>query len=204
MENGHPLANDLRRQQTIDPNNVVAYLLDVWTEGDFVKGYVRGSNLPIGEAFNQDLLDGFIPAWSLRALGRIEETRNGAEVKGINIITYDRVYYPSHPEAYTDGIVSESVTDSGIILPKTPMPKRDKLVEENGIIVPIVNQQIIDCINQESMNFKTIKESFDVLYNDIKLINGGTQVQLTDRVGGIFICNLESHIHNEIMRYCNR
>ena len=206
-ENGHPLVKDLARQQTIDPNNVVAYIKDIWTEGYLIKAYVRGSNLPIGEAFDLDLRDGYIPAWSLRALGTVEETHRRAEVKNINIITWDRVFYPSHPEAYTDGIVNESTmytTNNRNINLRTPNPNSNKIVDESGIFTPITNQAVMDYIKQESANFKMIKESFNVLYDDIKLINNGTQVQLTDKVGGIFICNLESHIHNEIMRYCNR
>ena len=73
------MSKDLVRQQTIDPNNVVAYFLKLWTDGDYIMGNFRGSNLAIGEAFDQDLRDGFLPAWSLRALGGIEETARGAE-----------------------------------------------------------------------------------------------------------------------------
>jgi hypothetical protein len=88
MENGHPMSKDLARQQTIDPDNIVSYLLKLWTDGDFIHGNVRGSNLAIGEAFDQDLRDGFLPAWSLRALGSIENTNRGAEVRGIKVITW--------------------------------------------------------------------------------------------------------------------
>lgn len=204
MENGHPMSKDLTRQQTIDPDNVVSYLLKVWTEGDFIHGIVRGSNLAIGEAFDQDLRDGFLPAWSLRALGSIETTARGAEVKGIKIITWDRVYYPSHPEAYTTGIVSES----GSLLtrtPITPIPKVDNSMNENGLLSPIVNQQVIDYIQQESCNFKTIKEQFDVFYDSIELVNEGSQVQLTDKNNGrVYRVLVEDYIHNEIMDYCNR
>jgi hypothetical protein len=203
MENGHPMSKDLIRQQTIDPNNVVSYLTKVWVEGDFIHGYVRGSNSAIGEAFDQDLRDGFLPAWSLRALGAIENTSRGAEVKGVKIITWDRVYYPSHPEAYTVGIVSES-TASGILLPKTPIPKADKSMNEEGLLAPIVNQQVIDYIKSESCNLKTIEEQFDVFYDSIKLINEGSQVQLTDKNNGsIYIVAVENYIHNEIMDYCS-
>lgn len=202
-ENGHPMNKSIERQQTIDPNNVVAYFLNIWTEGDLIKAYFKGSNLPIGEAFDQDLRDGYIPAWSLRALGSLEETPEGAKVKNIRIITWDRVYYPSHPEAYTDGIVSES----GIVLPnknlRTPNPKSNENMDKNGMIIPVTNESVINYIKEESANFKMIKESFDLLYDNIKLINEGTQVQLTSPTGDIFICNLENHIHNEIMRYCN-
>lgn len=195
-ENGHPLSKELVRQQTIDPEKTVAIFLKLWTEGNFIKATFRGTNDARGEEFNQDLLDGFSPSWSLRALGTIKNTSKGAEVKGIKVITWDRVIYPSHPRAYTDGIVSESgiwTPDSNNIV----IPEDDK-----GILIPITNESVISYIKAESANFKLIKESYDLLYDDIKLINRGTQVQLTDRAGGIFVVNLENYIHDEIMNDC--
>lgn len=205
-ENGHPMSKDLVRQQTIDPNNVVAYFLKLWTDGDYVMGQFRGSNLPIGEAFDQDLRDGFKPAWSLRALGGIEETSRGAEVKGVKLITWDRVYYPSHPEAYTQRLVNESAesyTDSDIWTPNTPTPKGDSKLLESGIIEPITNQSVIDYIKTESCNFKTICNEFEVLYDDIRLVDEN-KVQLSNSsTGNIFVVQLEQYIQDELMNYCN-
>lgn len=195
-ENGHPLSKELVRQQTIDPEKTVAIFLKLWTEGNFIKATFRGTNDSRGEEFNQDLLDGFSPSWSLRALGTIQNTGRGAEVKGIKIITWDRVIYPSHPRAYTDGIVSESAgintEGSNIWLPEN----------DPGRLIPITNESVLNYIKSESANFKTIKESYDLLYDDIELINRGTQVKLTDRAGGIFVVNLENYIHDEIMNDC--
>ena len=195
-ENGHPLSKELVRQQTIDPEKTVAIFLKLWTEGNFIKATFRGTNDARGEEFNQDLLDGFSPSWSLRALGTIQNTGRGAEVKGIKIITWDRVIYPSHPRAYTDGIVAESAgiatEGSNIWLPEN----------DPGRLIPITNESVLNYIKSESANFKTIKESYDLLYDDIELINRGTQVKLTDRAGGIFVVNLENYIHDEIMNDC--
>ena len=196
-ENGHPLSKELVRQQTIDPEKTVAIFLKLWTEGNFVKATFQGTNDARGEEFNKDLLCGFSPSWSLRALGTIQNTGRGAEVKGIKVITWDRVIYPSHPRAYTDGIVSESAgvgvnSDSNVFLEKN----------DKGILIPITNESVINYIKSESANFKAIKESYDLLYDDIELINRGTQVKLTDRSGGIFVVNLESYIHDEIMNEC--
>jgi hypothetical protein len=198
-ENGHPLSKELVRQQTIDPEKTVAIFLKLWTEGNFVKATFQGTNDARGEEFNKDLLCGFSPSWSLRALGTIQNTTRGAEVKGIKVITWDRVIYPSHPRAYTDGIISESgnlvnTNESNIWLPEN----------DPGRLIPITNQSVINYIKSESANFKTIKESYDLLYDDIELINRGTQVKLTDRAGGIFIVNLETYIHDEIMNECLR
>ena len=196
-ENGHPLSKELIRQQTIDPEKTVAIFLKLWTEGNLIKANFMGTNDARGEEFNKDLLCGFSPSWSLRALGTIQNTARGAEVKGIKIITWDRVIYPSHPRAYTDGIISESAGigtngDSNVFL------------EENdkGLLIPITNKSVINYIMSESANFKTIKESYDLLYDNIELINRGTQVKLTDKAGGIFVINLESYIHDEIMNDC--
>ncbi len=188
-ENGHPLSKDLVRQQTIDPNNCSVIFTKFWTDGDLVMGNFFGTYNALGEEFNKELVYGLSPSFSMRALGTIKNTNRGAEVKGIKLITYDRVIYPSHNKAYTHGVVSEG---------------SNLLLEENdkGTLIPITNQSVIDYIKEESCNIKQIRESFDLLYDDIKLINNKSQVQLTDRAGGVFIVNLENYIHNEIIGAC--
>lgn len=198
-ENGHPLSKELIRQQTIDPEKTVAIFLKLWTEGNFIKALFRGTNDARGEEFNQDLLDGFSPSWSLRALGTIQNTNRGAEVKGIKVITWDRVIYPSHPRAYTDGIVSES----GIWLPNNKDANNIVIPEDDkGRLIPFNTESVLNYIKTESANINLIKEKFDLFYDDIEVINRGTQVKLTDRAGGIFVVNLESYIHDEIMNDC--
>lgn len=188
-ENGHPLSKDLVRQQTIDPNNCSVIFTKFWTDGDLVMGNFFGTYNALGEEFNKELMYGLSPSFSMRALGTIKNTNRGAEVKGVKLITYDRVIYPSHNKAYTHGVVSEG---------------SNLLLEENdrGTLIPITNLSVIDYIKEESCNIKQIRESFDLLYDDIKLINNKSQVQLTDRAGGVFIVNLENYIHNEIIGAC--
>ena len=190
-ENGHPLSKDIQRQSQIDPNNTVAIFLKLWTEGNFIKAYARGTNNAKGEEFNQDLLDGFTPAWSLRALGSIVNTGRGAEVKNPKLITWDRVIYPSHPRAYTQGIVSES---SSIVLPK----------DNSGMLIPITNNQVIDYIKHESANVRQVMETFEIFYDNIELVNErfNPQVKLTSKTGNIYVINLETYLQNEIQNYC--
>ena len=107
-ENGHPISKDLTRQQTIDPNNCVVVYTKFWTDGDLVMANYFGTYNSLGEEFDKELRNGMSPSFSLRALGTIKNTGRGAEVKGIKLITYDRVIYPSHDKAYTHKLVSES------------------------------------------------------------------------------------------------
>lgn len=194
-ENGHPMSKDLSRQQTIDPNNTVAVFTKLWTDGEFVMGRFMGDENSIGDAFDRELRKGRRPSWSLRALGTIKNTNRGAEVKNIKIITYDRVIYPSHDKAYTIGLVNESCD---MINESSNLVLQDN---DKGIVIPFNNEAVKNYIKEESANFKTIKESFDLLYDDIELINRGTQVRMRDRVGNSFVVNLESYIHDEIMDF---
>ena len=208
-ECGHPLSKDLARQQTIDAKLCCAQFLDLWTEGNNVMGRFKGTNNDLGEEFDMDLRDGCFPAWSLRALGTVDETSRGLEVKNLKLITYDNVIYPSHPGAYTKRIVSESTEELGDYTRRRP----EHVVTENagghtyvdngkGLLVPINNQSVIDYIKTESCSFHKIKESFDLLYETIVPIDNCTKIQMTDRFGSTIVVNLEDYIHNEIMDYC--
>lgn len=193
-ESGHPMSKDLTRQQTIDPSNVCAQFLKFWTEGKDVMATFKGTNNALGEFFNADLLDGCKPAWSLRALGSIENTRRGAEVRNLKIITYDHVIYPSHPGAYTTGIVNES----GMAISSIPAGKD----ATKSYILPFTNQSVIDYIKTESANIKLMRNYFDVLATTICMIDE-SHVSMTDADGNTLVMYLEDYIGNEIMNYCN-
>lgn len=190
-ELGHPLSNELVRQQVIDDSRTCAQFLKLWTEGDHVWARFRGTNNAFGAAFDADLKDGCKPAWSLRALGTLVNTARGAEVKNLKLITWDQVIYPSHPGAYTHRLVTES----------TNYEEENDIVAESAKIIPLTNQKVIDYIKSESANFKYIKENFDFMYDNIK-INENT-VELTTYEGDILVVNLERYISREIMNYAS-
>ncbi len=211
-ELGHPLSKELVRQQMIDDSRTCAQFLKLWTEGNKVMGRFRGTNNDFGEAFNKDLLDGCKPAWSLRALGTITQTDRGAEVRNLKVITWDQVIYPSHPSAYTQRIVSESAVVGEEDIKKTHLQKvyedylddneRTTSINENGILIPFNNKDVISYIKSESANIKYVQEQFDFAYDSIDITEDGSKVILTadcDRV----VVNLEQQIRNEIMNYCS-
>lgn len=200
---GHPLSNDLVVQQTIDPKLVCVKFLKVWVEGNLVKAQYKGTNNALGQEFDDNLRDGEKPAFSLRALGSIENIDGKAYVKNIKIITWDYVIYPSHKRAYTDKIVSEAAI---------ALPKKDIALYENQIIVPkndpgtIITltdsdaRTVLNRLQRESANLSTIVETFDGIYDRIDLLEGGNVV-LTDRYGDKISARLEDHVDNVIMDY---
>lgn len=196
-ECGHPSSKDIIRQQTVDPGNVQIKILKLWREGDLIKAYVCGTQNQLGEDFNNDILAGELPSYSLRALGVVETSSRGAEVKNIKIICWDRVIYPSHPEAYT----IRAVTESGIAIVQNKIYLKK---DDPGLIAPITNESVINYIKEQSCNIKAIKESFDIYYDSITLLPNKRSVQLNDKNGNIIIVNLESYIQNEIYDYAKR
>ena len=201
-EMGHPLSDDLVRQQTIDPKLVCVGFNKVWVEGNLVKARFRGTNNAYGEQFDLDLREGRKPAFSLRALGAIENVNGKAYVKGIKIITWDHVIYPSHKAAYTDNIVTESAMDG------SPLYENQLVVPSNdpGTIITLRESDartVISRLQRESANLDTILTTFDGIYDKISMVNENT-IMLTNAMGGKISVNLENHVQNLIMDYVTK
>lgn len=200
-EMGHPLSKDLQRQSTIDDTKTCARFLELWTVGKDVWGKFVGTNNKYGQAFDMDLKEGCKPAWSLRALGSIQQTRRGAEVRDLRVITWDNVIYPSHPGAYTQRILSEeTIMNEATIVNEAE--KNDMMGEP--LVIPYTNTDVISFIQAQSKNLKFVRECFDFVYNDITMNEAGTKVRLTTKEGDTLVVNLESYIHNELMEYADK
>ena len=207
-EMGHPLSKDLARQSVIDDKITCARFLTLWTEGKNIWARFKGTNNEYGRAFDLDLKEGCKPAWSLRALGSVVQTSRGAEVKNLRVITWDNVIYPSHPGAYTQRIVSESlaIANEAVTTGTTPTGKIITENDLNGVamITPIKNEQILNFLQEQSGNLKFIKECFDFVYKDIVVNERGTKVFLTTNEGETLVVPIESYIHNELMNYASK
>lgn len=206
-EAGHPSANDLARQQKIDPTLEQVWYTKLWMDGNYVKAHFRGTNNDLGKSFNDDLIDGQKPSFSLRALGTIMQERGKAYVRNIKIVTYDRVYFPSHPKAYTTKIISEGTNLQGqkyIYVPDKVREAGNIMIEEEGfqIITPITNSTVRDYIMAESGNLTTIINNFDTFYESITLSENGREVTLITKEYDRIVVPIERHIQNEIMDFC--
>ena len=196
---GHPLSDDLVRQQTIDPKLCCCRFNKVWIENNLIKGQFEATNTEYGKAFDQDLREGVKPAFSLRALGSIENIDGKAYVKGVKIITWDTVIFPSHKAAYMDKIVSESAIDG------TPIASNQVVVPKNdpGRIITLSStdaKTVINRLQRESANLDKIVNTFDGIMDNIMLIDEN-HIMLTSRFGEKITVNLENHIENLIMDY---
>ena len=212
-EYGHPCTSELSRQSVVDPKCMCVRFTKMWIEGNDIHANFKGTNTEYGKAFDADLREGVRPSFSLRALGSVEREKNGkCYVRNIRYVCHDVVIYPSHKRAYTTGLInaktenSSSVHESANLINGVNGPNymdyNSAEVFENGILIPIVNQQVVDYIKQESANVKSILSTFDTLYESAIIVNGGKQVQLQLNGGNKILVNLEQYIEDEILNYC--
>ena len=202
-EAGHPTDTSIIRQQTIAPDNTAVRYLKYWMDGPKWMAHYQGTYNALGEAVDKDLRHGYKPAFSMRALGSLENINGRNVVRDLKYITHDFVIYPSHPGAYTHGIVQESgsIERSSFQEAFKEMTKTGKATNKSSI-TPIYNEQVLSYIKSESANIKSILEQIDVFYESIAL--NGNNVSLTTKAGDIFVVNLESYIQNEIYDYCDK
>ena len=194
-EDGHPMDTSMVRQQTIDPTNRSARFLKMWMDGNDVWGQFIGSNTELGKAFDADLLEGQMPSWSLRALGSLENIHGRNVVRNLKMITYDRVIFPSHPGAYTKRVLSESAgvaNINGMTIDQ---------INESGILIPIINADVVSYLKSESANLKSVLDQISCLYETVQLVDKN-HVRLVTEAGDVIVINLEQHIKNEIEDYC--
>lgn len=205
---GHPSSTELSIQSVINPLLCSVKYKKIWIEGNEIHANFCGTNNEHGRAFNADLMDGDKPSFSLRALGSVDRERNGkCYVRNIRIITWDRVIFPSHKRAYMQGLITSK--NEAAVLESTgynndayEMTNGRRALTE-GVVIPIINQQVVDYIKQESANVKSIINTFETLYESAIICGNGKQVQLNLANGeGKIVVNLEQYIQDEIMNYC--
>lgn len=202
-EAGHPMATDLRRQSTIDPDNIQVMYTKFWMDGNLVKGNFMGTFNALGEEFDKSLRFGCKPSFSLRALGTIKNENGKAYVRNLKLITYDRVIYPSHIKAYTDKIISESVEiDNEVIT----IPRGNEVYVKEGyqLVSPINNKSVVDYILQESSNLNTIINNFDTFYESIDVSKDGRCVTLVDKNYDTIVIPVEDYVRRSIMDFCDK
>ena len=197
-EAGHPTSKDLTVQQTVNPNNRNHLILRLWTDDRMVRGRIRAAATRVGDDFHRSVIDGTTPAFSLRALGSIENTRNGAEVRNLKLITYDFVIFPSHATAYGDTVKIGDQVDTAV---QTESSRIFLNESDNGLLIPVTEKSITKFVTEQSKNIKNVVESFELLYDTIELLPNKRQVKIGLGESSMIV-SLEESVQNEIMDYC--
>lgn len=206
-EAGHPTDTSIIRQQTIAPDNTAVRYLEFWMNGPKWMTKYQGTYNDLGEAVDCDLRHGYRPAFSMRALGSLENINGRNVVRDLKYITHDFVIYPSHPGAYTTRVLGESANMSDTIQESAfckefEAKEKAKIATRKQAVIPIYNEQVMSYIKAESKNVKSVLEQFECFYESVQIDEKANRVILKAKYGDTFVVNLETHIQNEIMSFC--
>jgi hypothetical protein len=208
-EAGHPLDKTLARQSKVDPQCEQVWYKKLWMEGDLIKAHFRGTNNDLGRSFNDDLKDGQLPSFSLRALGSLVNENGRMTVRNMQMVAYDRVYFPSHPGAYTTKIITtESAGEKEIYIPKYFEAKKEEIqsiqeagnsVESPNVVTPLTQDEVNNFILSESTNLRNVINQFDIFYESIEVNPNMRSVTMTTRLGDKIYLSLETAVSREII-----
>lgn len=220
-EAGHPTDTSLARQSKVDPTLEQVWYLKLWMDGNFVKGRFTGTSNELGKSFNEDLRRGQRPSFSLRAVGSLVNENGRMTVRKMQMITYDRVYFPSHSKAYTSHIVT---TESalGFQAPcKTYKINEDnyfyakageiqKIAEagnvvdvDTDLITPLTQSEMNSYLISESSRIESVLNTFDVLYESMSLDPLMKTVTMKTKYGDTISVYLEQAVQKEILTGVN-
>lgn len=214
-EAGHPMDKSLQRQTKIDPTLEQVWYKKLWMDGNYVKAWFRGTNNELGRSFNDDLKDGQKPSFSLRAVGSLVNENGRMTVRKMQMITYDRVYFPSHSKAYTTALVTSESTmheaqqylkinkDSYYHYKENEINditvRGNDVTMNESVTIPITQKQVSNYLVNESANIKSAMDVFDVLYESMELSPDGSEVTMKLTNGDTIHLCLEDAIRKEIL-----
>lgn len=193
-ENGHPVPMtgqvSMQRIMSIDPNNISHKILNFQWVGD-TRVYsdvetVDDIDGP-GARFARNIMQGFEPAFSVRALVPQRKNQDGSiDVTGPGrVITYDRVFLPSHTEAYRDTTVDV---------------KRVVTAPTYQVLMESLMGDLTNFAMENSENVKSVLDGTQPVMESAMVDEKGILSVATESSGRLFIPT-EKRISHEIANY---
>lgn len=144
------------RIQNVPPAKRTFKIMNPKLSGNLLQGRIQSAQTEIGIGFAKEILAGWTPSFSCRAIATLKLVDNKPTVDVRRLITYDSVWYPSHKEAHA---ISTVKPVSKII--KTYTESVNDIKEKiNDVMIPL--KEILESVGKTDVNTQMILESFDL------------------------------------------
>lgn len=154
-------------------------ILSIDTTRSGVDGWIETTPLGMGQEFAASIVCGQEPAFSLRALARINKTQSGDQLINTQprVITYDAVVLPSHQIAYRDtskpitinnGQEDRIVRESFDIFNSSELPD---VIPNKDNSFKLTLESLNSFIAMESTNIKMISDQFEISTESLNVTN---------------------------------
>lgn len=126
--------------------------------GNLLTARIQSAQGTVGESFGKEVLAGWIPQFSLRAIAHMVSRHGKPYVIVKRLITYDAPWYPSHKIAHATSspqVHAETFTESAH---ESSLENAQDYI--NGVMVPL--KEILMDVGRSDVNANAIMEAFDL------------------------------------------
>lgn len=201
-ENGHPITDDIKRVTSYDPNNLSHRILDYELSGNLLYGTIETlADKGPGKSFMYHILQGLEASFSLRALAALTKKGDTTYITSKPfIVTYDRVIFPSHKEAYMDTSAPIQLSESANCL-FNDFDNHDKSTDLSGdVAIKLMEESVMNYILEEDANAKDIISFFDCATESAMLSSDKKSIILKNE-SNRFIVPISEYIREETSAY---
>jgi hypothetical protein len=145
------------RMQTVPPKYRCFKIMKPRIVGDLLQAKVQSSQTDIGIGWGKEILAGWLPSFSLRAIASLKLMNGKPTVVARRVITYDSVWYPSHERAHA---ISAPRVVSKKINAFTESVKDGVQSAVEAVIIPL--KEILESVGTKDVNTQMIMETFDL------------------------------------------
>jgi hypothetical protein len=150
------------RIQDVPPKYRAFKIMNPKLVGNVLTAKIQSAQGEIGESFAKEVLAGWIPQFSLRAIAHMVSRHGKPYVIAKRVITYDAPWYPSHAVAHmtsTPEVHTKSFTESV----HTALESAVDYI--NGVMIPL--SEILEDVGRTDVNVNMIMEAFDLDLNNL-------------------------------------
>lgn len=150
------------RIRDVWPANRSHKIMNPRIEGNLLKAHIQtASGTDAGTGFAKEIIQGMVPRFSCRSIARLNDINGKPTVIVRVLITYDWVFYPSHPEAQLIGNV-KPVLENGSVVTESV---QNASINSEDVMIPL--REILDLVGNKDDNIGILMESFDLDLKDI-------------------------------------
>lgn len=145
------------RIQNVPPQYRAFKIMNPHLEGNVLKATIQSAQGQVGEGFGKEVLAGWVPQFSCRAIATMENRAGKPYVNVKRLITYDAPWYPSHAVAHATSapvVHTKSFTESTHTVLENA---KDKI---NGVMIPL--KEILEYVGKTDVNTRMIMEAFEL------------------------------------------
>lgn len=144
------------RIQNVPPAKRTFKIMKPRKAGDLLQATIQSAQTEIGIGFGKEILAGWIPSFSARAIASLKLINGKPTVIVRRLITYDSVWYPSHKRAH-------AITKAHPVMKK--IQTFNESAEDSGeyvetVLIPL--KEILESVGKTDVNTQMIMESFEL------------------------------------------